>query len=190
MIKREIRVIGIDDSPFVKSDEECIVVGAIFRGGNYIDGVVSCNVQIDGSNATENLVAMIKRTRHRGQLNCVMINGIAVGGFNVIDIQELNRKTKLPVIVVARRMPSFREISSALQRINSLSKMRTIKRAGRVHSVKINGKKVYFQVAGISATRAAEIIRTTATHSLIPEPIRVAHLIAGGVSRGESRGRA
>ncbi len=190
MIKKEIRVIGIDDSPFVKSDEECLVVGAIFRGGNYIDGVVSCSVEIDGNNATENLSEMINKTRHRGQLNCIMINGIAVGGFNVVDIQQLSRKTKLPVIVVVRKMPSFKEIRSALQRIKSEKKMDLIRNAGEIHSVKIKERRIYFQIAGISAARAAEIIRITSTHSLIPEPIRVAHLMAGGIASGESKGRA
>ncbi len=190
MIKKEIRVIGIDDSSFDKKDKECLVVGTIFRGGNYIDGVVSCNIEIDGDNATDRISAMINKTRHRGQLNCIMLNGIAVGGFNVIDIQGLSKKTKLPVIVVIRRMPSFKEITKALQRINSLEKMGLIKRAGMVHSLNVKGRNVYFQIAGISAGRAAEIIRVTSTHSLIPEPIRVAHLIAGGISRGESRGRA
>lgn len=190
MIKKEIRVIGIDDSPFNKKDRKCLVIGTIFRGGNYIDGVVSCSVDVDGDNSTETLAAMINKTRHKGQLNCIMINGIAVGGFNIVDIQQLSRKTKLPVIVVVRKMPSFKEISSALRRINSGSKMKAIKKAGEVHSVKIKEKRVYFQIAGISAAKAAEIIRVTSTHSLIPEPIRVAHLIAGGIVKGESKGRA
>jgi hypothetical protein len=37
---------------------------------------------------------------------------------------------------------------------------------------------------------AARIIQITSTRSNIPEPLRVAHLIATGIVLGESRGKA
>ena len=33
------------------------------------------------------------------------------------------------------------------------------------------------------------IIQRTATHGKIPEPLRTAHLIAGAIATGQSRGR-
>jgi len=39
-------------------------------------------------------------------------------------------------------------------------------------------------------TAAAKIVRISATHSLIPEPLRIAHIIASGIKNGESHGRA
>ena len=52
-IKKEIRVVGIDDSPFKKSEKKCLILGAIFRGGNYIDGLISSKASIDGDDSTE-----------------------------------------------------------------------------------------------------------------------------------------
>jgi endonuclease V-like protein UPF0215 family len=49
---------------------------------------------------------------------------------------------------------------------------------------------VYVQRAGITLDKAADLIRRLALHSTLPEPLRTAHLIAGGVTLGESRHRA
>jgi hypothetical protein len=190
-VKREIRVAGIDDGPFDKfSDSHCLVVATIFRGGNYMDGLLSCFVKVDCSDATSKLISLIKKTKHYDQLNCIMIDGIALGGFNIVDINELNRKTKLPVIVIIRKMPDLNKIKKALNKMKAEKKIELIRKAGRISRIKINNKYVYFQKAGISTRKAAEIIKVTATHALIPEPIRIAHLITSGIIRGESKGRA
>jgi endonuclease V-like protein UPF0215 family len=41
---------------------------------------------------------------------------------------------------------------------------------------------VYIHTAGILLDDAKKIIQRTSTHSLIPEALRVAHIIASGVS--------
>lgn len=195
-IKREIRIAGIDDAPFKKfSGNRCLVVATIFRGGNYMDGLLSCHVRVDGNDATEKLVKLIKKTRHYGQINCIMLNGIAVAGFNIIDIQKLSKKTGMPVVVIIRKMPDIQKIAKALNKASAIRKtagrkMNLIARAGKVYKMNIKGRNLFMQVAGVSPTAAAEIVRISATHSLIPEPIRIAHIIASGIKDGESHGRA
>ena len=44
--------------------------------------------------------------------------------------------------------------------------------------------------AGLDAAAAAALLRATTLHGNVPEPLRLAHLIAGGVTTGASRGRA
>jgi len=43
---------------------------------------------------------------------------------------------------------------------------------------------------GISLAEAKEIITLATIRGVIPEPLRVAHIIASGISRGESYGKA
>jgi hypothetical protein len=52
-----------------------------------------------------------------------------------------------------------------------------------------NGKLLYYQFAGIDRSRAEQILDISTIRGNVPEPIRAAHLIAGGLS-GESHGRA
>ena len=187
MLKKEIRVIGIDDAPFDKFKKgQVLVVGTVFRGGLYLDGILSTKVSVDGSNATKKLAEMINKCKFKPQLQCILLDGIAVGGFNVIDIKELSKKTKLPVIVIIRKKPDINNIKKILTKLNKKSKIKLIEKAGSV--VPVN--KIYIQLTGLSIEKAREILKITCTRSLIPEPIRIAHLIASGITCGESKGKA
>jgi endonuclease V-like protein UPF0215 family len=54
----------------------------------------------------------------------------------------------------------------------------------------IDGKKVVAQKIGISLKDAMKIIHLSTVRGFIPEPIRVAHIIASGITTGDSKGRA
>lgn len=188
-IKPEIRILGIDDSALF--NEKVMIVGAIFRGGDWIDGVLRSEITKDGLDATEIICNMINTSRHHSQIRVVILDGITYGGFNVVDIQVLYRKTGVPVIVIMRSYPDFEKIKSALKNFHDGDdRWEIIKRAGDIE--KISGKKntVYIQRAGIGLETVKKIIQLTSIRSNIPEPLRVAHLIATGIIMGESRGKA
>lgn len=186
-MKKEIRIIGIDDAPFDKfKDKETLIIATIFRGGSCIDGILSTRVKVDGNDSTEKLINMINNCKFKPQLQCIMLDGIAFGGFNVVDIEMLNKKTNIPVMVIIRRMPDIENIKKTLIKINKKEKIKLIDKAGK--PVKINN--IYVQIKGINLEAAKEILRISCTRSLIPEPIRVAHLIGSGIVNGESKGRA
>ncbi|MFH1181999.1 MAG: DUF99 family protein [Candidatus Woesearchaeota archaeon] len=185
-MKQEIRVLGIDDSPFDKwKDKKTLILGVFYRGGNFLDGVLSSYAKVDGSDATMKIACMALKSKFYTQLRAIMLNGIAVGGFNIVDIRKLNKKTGIPVIVVMRKLPKMGEIEAALKKLKMGKKIRLIKSAGEIRK----SGKVFIQVAGTSFEEAAEIVKLTATHSFVPEPIRVAHLVASGLAFGESRGK-
>jgi endonuclease V-like protein UPF0215 family len=187
VLKKEMRVIGIDDSPFDKFKKgKVLVIGTVFRGGSFLDGVLSTKVNIDGNNATKKIIEMINKCKFKPQLQCIFLDGIAVGGFNVIDVKELNKKTKLPVIVIIRRNPNIEKIKKTLIKIGKKNKIKLIEKAGSVVPV----GDIYIQLTGLSIEKAKEILKIVCTRSLIPEPIRIAHLIASGITFGESRGKA
>ena len=187
MVKKEIRVVGIDDAPFNKfKDSESLVVGVVMRGGSWIDGILSTKVHVDGSDSTKKISEMINKCKFKPQLQCIFLDGIAVAGFNVIDVQELSKKTGLPVIVVIRRNPDINNIKKTFIKINKKEKTKLLEKAGNVIQV----DDIFVQLTGIELEQAKKILKIVCTRSLIPEPIRLAHLIASGVTTGESRGRA
>jgi endonuclease V-like protein UPF0215 family len=56
--------------------------------------------------------------------------------------------------------------------------------------MKTKHNPIYFQFIGMDVEQAKEIITISTIRGVIPEPIRVAHLIASGITRGESVGKA
>jgi len=193
IIKKEIRIVGFDDGPFVpRSKGKAPVIGVVFRGGDFLDGVFKTDVTIDGMDATDTLIKIINRSKHKEQLRVIMFNGITIGGFNMINISKLYEKTNLPVIAINRKMPNLKKIRTALQNFNDFKRRwKCIEDAGKIHKMKIEkNKNLYFQFKGLKKMKIEKIIRVSCTRSLIPEPLRVAHLIASALIKGESGGRA
>ncbi|MBS3114543.1 DUF99 family protein [Candidatus Woesearchaeota archaeon] len=187
MVKKEIRVIGIDDAPFNKfNDSKVLVVGVVMRGGSWVDGILSTKVAVDGDDSTKKIIEMINKCKFKPQLQCIFLDGIAVGGFNVIDVKELSKKTKLPVMVIIRRQPDIENIKKTLIKIKKQQKIKLIEKVGEV--IKLDN--IFVQLTGIDLEKARKILKIVCTRSLLPEPIRLAHLIASGIVVGESKGRA
>lgn len=186
-MKPELRVLGLDDGPFRRGDRKTILVGAVFRGGIQLDGVLSRWIEVDGRDSTEKIVEMVTSSRHAGQLRVIMSESVTFGGFNLMDIQEVCRRTGLPVIAVTRERPNMRKVRTALQKFPDFrERWRLIEKAGRVYPLDLGTGKLYLQLAGLGVKEAGEIVRVTVTHGLLPEPLRVAHLIATGIVRGDS----
>lgn len=193
MLKSEIRILGFDDSPFESKSKGLVpVVGVIYRGGKFPDGILKTEVKIDGLDATEKIAKLINSSRHKQQLKVVMFDGITLGGFNIVDIKVLNKKTGLPVIVINRKEPNLKEVKLALKNFKDFKKRwKMIENAGKVKEFILrNGKKVFYQAVGLEDEEVEEVIELSTTHSQIPEALRVAHLIATAIVKGESFGRA
>jgi len=190
-IKDEVRILGLDDGPFKRGDRQVLVVGVVYRGGKFLDGVVSTKVRVDGLDATKKLALMIKDTRF-GDLRVVMLDGLAFGGFNMVDMQKLYEETGLPVIAVTRDKPNLEDIANALEHLkNKRWRWACIEKAGEPAKVETKpGRFIYMQHHGINRGDAEAIVKLSATRSLLPEPIRAAHLIAQGIVLGESKGKA
>jgi hypothetical protein len=189
-IKPEIRILGIDDGSFKPhGGGRALLVGVVFRGGQQLDGILSTEVEVDGVDATDKIVEMINQSSHKGQLRVVMMEGVTFAGFNVVDIREIFRRTGLPVVVVSRKLPNKKRIREALKHLPDWKeRWAVIQKSGKIHQMKFGRGKLYLQVAGIELADAQEVVSTSSLHGSIPEPVRVAHLIASGIAKG-SQGR-
>ena len=190
-MKKEIRVLGIDDSPFTFNDKYSSIIGVVMRGSSYIECIVHDQVSVDGCDATFVCKNLIKKTRHKKQLKAVLFDGIALAGFNVLDINEIYSYTCIPIITVTRDKPDFVKIEKALKKNfkDGKERFKLIKK-GRLYRVQTNHNPIFIKCVGLPINEAKEIIKISTIRGVIPEPIRVAHLIASGLKRGESYGKA
>lgn len=184
VVKQEIRILGIDDGKFTPHIQgEVLIVGVVFRGGYSLEGVMHTKVVIDGLDATDKIAAMINGSPHKPQLRVIMLNGITVAGFNLIDIQKLHSDTGLPVISVTQDKPDLDAIREALKNLPDTElRWQFVQNAGPIRVVQNKGAKLYVCLAGISVDDALIVLDTTATRGSLPEPLRVAHLIASGIT--------
>jgi endonuclease V-like protein UPF0215 family len=185
-IKPEIRILGIDDGRFVPRTKGTVdVVGVVYRGGYWFEGVMHTKVTIDGMDATEKIVAMITNSPYYGEVRVIVLDGVTFAGFNVVDISKLSRMICLPVMSVAREKPDLEEIRDALTNLpDSEKRWQAMLNAGELFTVETrNGENpVYVQTAGLLREDAETILKKTSTRSNIPEALRVAHIIASGLA--------
>jgi endonuclease V-like protein UPF0215 family len=181
-------LIGFDDGPFARAHRGDVrVVGAVFAKTR-LDGVVSGRVRRDGRNSTRVIAELAGHGRFSAHLQLILLQGIALAGFNVIDIHALAAATGLPVLVAMRRRPDMAAIRRALLgRVpGGARKWRLIEAAGAPE----RAAGIWVQRAGLGVREAERVLAASTVVGKLPEPLRVAHLIAGGISTGQSRGRA
>ncbi|MCB9706718.1 MAG: DUF99 family protein [Myxococcales bacterium] len=181
-------VVGVDDGPFVREHRGDVPVIATITTQGRLDGLLVGKIRRDGRNATERLAALIGGSRFHAHVQAVLLQGIALGGFNVVDIHALADRLRRPVLVVARRAPDLEKIERALRTKvpGGARKWRLIEAAGPMEAI----EGVWVQRAGLDRRQAAALIRGTRVHGALPEPLRLAHLIAAAFVEGQSRGRA
>jgi endonuclease V-like protein UPF0215 family len=209
-----MNVIGFDDGPFERQHRgDVLLVGAVCSRTR-LDGVVSGKIRRDGSDSARRMIELIERSQFRAALQAVLLQGIAVGGFNVVDVHGLSASLRLPVLVVCRRRPDRAAVERALfsddppdrpRVLGARRKWRLIEAAGEMEQLEpsrrsvrraartgdaVNTQRLWIQRVGLSQAEARALIQATTLHGNVPEPLRLAHLIAGGIVTGRSRGRA
>ncbi|VVB73982.1 Uncharacterised protein [uncultured archaeon] len=182
-IDRNIRVLGIDDSP-KGSGGKVLVAGVVCRGG-IIEGVLSTHTSFDGDDGTRKTIAMLERSRFAEQVKAVMLNSVMLGGLNVVDIGKVSERLGVPVIAATRRLPRMEKVKKAISHVkNGRSKLRRLAAAGESAAFDVNGTTRFAQFAGASKEEVQGIFDAVGL-----EPVRLAHIIASGIVTGESKGR-
>jgi endonuclease V-like protein UPF0215 family len=184
---RLTNLIGFDDAPFPAVGAGPVpVVGAVFADRR-LDGVLVGAVRKDGDDAAQVLAALVGASPFREHMRLIMLQGVAFGGFNVVDVFDLHQRLARPVLVVSRRQPDLAAVRRALlTRVpGGEAKWRVIERLGPMEPA----GAVYVQRVGLSLPVAEEVVARTTLHGHLPEPLRTAHLIAGALAQGYSRGK-
>lgn len=190
MVKDEIRLLGVDDAPFTFDDDTTALIGAVYRGGQYLEGVLKRSVTVDGTDATATVIDMVLNGRHRDQIQYIILDGITFAGLNVVDIAAVTEQTGCGVIAVSRNEPDPERMAAAMDHVeDGEERLAVVEQTGDPHMFETAHGPIYFQYAGVSPDRAQDVLTTACMRSMIPEPVRAAHMIAGALKNGESKGR-
>lgn len=184
---KSIRVIGFDDAPFKSERLSLVNLSGVVCSNTRFEGMLWGKVEKDGSNATDVISRLILNSKFHDQIHLVLIDGIALGGFNVVNIEELSRRVDRPCVSIMRRRPDMPAIREALKNLeDGNEKFELMLKAGKVHQ--LDG--FVFQVCGASPEVIALGLSKLTDRGRVPEALRLAHLIGAAVMTGQSSGRA
>lgn len=175
--KPALRVLGIAES-FVRTLPISRLAGVVMRADLRIDGISLASATVGGDDATH-AVLEIYEELDRADVNAILLSGAVISWFNIIDIQEVFERTEKPVISLTY------EESPGLEKYiqeyfpDSDQKRRSYERLGsRQQIVLKTGYEVYIRTLGIDHKDARILINKFTLDGRIPEPVRVARLVA------------
>ena len=184
---KRLRVIGFDDAPFEKHSDSKVNLSGIVCSNTRFEGMLWGEIARDGDDSTQVLIELITQSKFYRQLHAVLLDGVAFGGFNIVDLKLLSEALELPCITVMRRQPDMESIYSALQNLNNTQeKINRLKLAGKV----FEQSPFCFQVSGCEPKAAYNILQKVTDTGHVPEALRIAHLIGSAIKTGQSSSRA
>jgi endonuclease V-like protein UPF0215 family len=177
--------VGIDDGPFLSrslgGSTAPLVVAQL--SGPHLVKARAAWISVDGLDATSVASRLLSSLQLRD--SPILLAGATFGGFNIINPRVLQRKFRRPTIVVIGSRPNNRAVKRALMRhfpdwkrrwriLSSLGPLRQV-RAFR------NEGPIFYEAFGCADDEARRILKEWAFVSRVPEPLRVAGLVARGL---------
>ncbi|MDH5390471.1 MAG: DUF99 family protein [Candidatus Bathyarchaeota archaeon] len=184
---REFRVVGVEDGGFSRKLQGCGIQKALFvcvlLRGKWINDFQADMITVDGLDATEKLTSMLRRL----SFDAVMLAGVSFAGFNLVDPTIVLEEFRKPVIVISRTKPNNVAVKNALRRHFEDWRIRwgVFEKLGSVYEVVSMPTEppVYVEVVGAELDWASTLIRAASVCCRVPEPVRVARLVARGLTR-------
>ena len=197
-MKNKVCILAIDDGPHEKEDlarnhelhlndppRTTQLIGAICKGAQLLH-VVKSRIQVDGEDATDQILNLFYTNPYTREIRLIMIDSPTLGGFNVPNPVEIFEQTHVPVLLIPDRSPKEKivEIYSSVfpDRKKQRSWLENLPTLEKLTVTLINDEKItrdiYFHAIGTSKQEIAGLIYSLSEYSGIPEPLRLAHLIA------------
>lgn len=180
-------ILGIDDGPVdVHNGGETPIVGVMTEGADVVEAVAVTRFPVDGDEVTSFLGTWVTSLRLHPGLQAIVLGGITIAGLGVVDLAVLAERTGVPVIAVSRRDPRGHRVAHALRAAGLDARLAVIECTPEAFA---SPTGLYVACAGTTPEVAVALVSACLGKANVPEPLRLAHLIARAIAVGESRGR-
>jgi len=187
LAKKGLRILGIAES--FAGRQRSTLGGVVMRRDLRVDGFSFAGVTVGGMDATDGVIDLFSSLGRR-DINLIMMSGCVIAWFNIIDPHRIVAATGCPLISVtyeqspgieddiARHFPGDRERMLAYRRLKSPVPVRLE-----------TGYTAFIRTWGLPEEDGARICRDITMDGRVPEPLRLARLLARSIMRYTSGGR-
>jgi len=182
--KKGFRALGIAECFKKGSGKRSILAGVVMRADGLVDGFSFSTATVGGLDATEAVLRLYGRLR-RKDINILMLNGCVISWFNVVDLHEVSERTGRPLICVTYEPsqglePYFRQYFPG----DWQERLAIYERNGPRKEVRLRtGHEVFVRAIGLNEEDAVRVLNRFTLHGSIPEPLRLARLLARAALR-------
>ena len=176
--KKGLRGLAIAES-FTKSSTKSVLAGVVMRRDFVIDGFVFGSTTIAGDDATNEILDMYERLG-RPDISYVLISGIIISMYNIIDIKKIHDALKIPIIGVTYEDSTG--ITDAIKHHfpdNYESKIKKYEKIGNREKISLHTSyDVFVRNEGCTTKEVKKLLDELTLQGSLPEPLRVAQLLA------------
>ena len=144
-----------------------------------VDGAVLGGTEGGGDDATSSIASLFRKLA-RNDVNVVMVSGAILSLYNMVDVDLLAARTGLPVVCLTYKETTG--IEGSIRRHfpeGAEEKLAAYRKLGRRKGVKLStGHRLYVRSAGVEETETKAVLDAFTLQGSVPEPVRVARLLA------------
>lgn len=176
--KKGLRGLVIAES-FRKSGKKSILAGVVMRRDMLIDGFVIGKSTLSGNDATDEILKMFEKLG-RFDINYILLSGIIISLYNIIDIKKISDILEIPVIAITYN-DSLGIEDAIKQHFPSsydtmLSEYRKLPKREKI--ILHTKKELFVRWEGCSKIQVKQLLNSITFQGAIPEPVRIAQLLA------------
>ena len=176
--KSGIRGLAIAES-FSQNSKKSVLSGIVMSTDLVIDGFVMGHSTVGGDDATDVIVSMYEELG-RSDVSFLLISGIIISLYNMIDVKRISEKTGLPVIAIT--LDESDGIEDAIKHHfpdSYKSKIAEYSKLGSREKITLHtSHNLYIRNEGCTVLEAKQILDKITSQGSIPEPLRIAQLLA------------
>ena len=169
------RILGIAES-YRKGDRYAVLAGVVYRLDRGFDGVWYRLNTVGGLDSTENILWLI-REMGREDINAILLSGVVISWYNIVDLERIHRETGLPLIAI-----TYEETEGIARYIMQMprweDRLLLYLRLGPRKEAYLNGHRIYIRTLGITEGEAIRLLRRLTPEGRIPRPISIASMAA------------
>ena len=176
--KKGIRGLAIAES-FSQNSKKSILSGIVMSTDLVIDGFVFGHSTVGGDDATDAILEMYEKL-DRQDISFLLISGIVISLYNIIDMKKISEKIGLPVIGVTYEESSGIEDAikhhfpeSYKSKLTEYSKLEPRKKI-TLHT----SYNLYVRNEGCTVLEAKQLLDKITLQGSIPEPLKITQLLA------------
>ena len=181
--KKALRCLGVAESFQKEKLDKSVIAGVVMRRDLVIDGFSSTLATVGGLDATESILRLYRKLQ-RTDINFMILEGVIISFYNIIDLKRLYEELSIPLIAVTYRESKGRIIDRLKSLPDGEKRLRIYEKNGPREKIFLKtGYNVYIRFLGLKREEAVNLLNVFTLRGRVPEPVRVAGLIARGILR-------
>mgnify|MGYP001058424163 FL=1 len=180
--KKGVRVLGVSESFIKDKGKKSVLAGVVMRSDLVIDGFSFSTTTVGGLDATDAVLELYWKLE-RKDINFIFLNGCVISWFNIISLKKVHAETSLPLVCITyEESEGLEKYLTEYFGTQAQERIDRYRENGEREELELHtGKRVFARYFGLEKKEALRILNKFTLQGAIPDPLRIARLLARAI---------